>query len=141
VALLEKYLRVKKSLLSGAGKGLFTNVNITKGTRIIEYKGKKRKWIDAKHEDGYNGYLMRVSRSVVIDALPAVHTFGRYANDARGFARMKGLTNNTEYVSEGNRCFIEATRNIKAGEEIFVSYGKEYWTLMRRIIQENNKSC
>jgi uncharacterized protein len=130
---VEKYLRVKKSQIPGAGKGLFTSVNITKGTRIAEYKGKKRKWIDAKHEDGYNGYLMRVSRSIVIDALPAVHTVGRYANDARGFARIKGITNNSEYVSEGNRCFIEATKHIKAGEEIFVSYGKEYWDLMRKI--------
>ncbi len=65
MAFLEKYLRVKKSLLPGAGKGLFTKTDIVKGTRIVEYKGKKRKWVDAKHEDGYNGYLMRVTRTLM----------------------------------------------------------------------------
>jgi SET domain-containing protein len=139
VAFLEKYLRIKKSLLPDAGKGLFTKVEILKGTRIAEYKGKKRKWVDAKHEDGYNGYLMRVTRSVVIDALPATHTFGRYANDARGLTRVETLKNNAEYISEGTRCYIDATRNIKAGEEIFVSYGREYWTLMRKIFREKSK--
>lgn len=135
----EKYLRVKRSRLPGAGKGLFAQVDIAKGARIVEYKGKKRKWIDVKHEDGHNGYLMRVSRSIVIDALPATRTFGRYANDAKGFARIEGLKNNAEYVSEGLRCFIEAKKNIRAGEEIFVSYGKEYWDLMRKIHKKKSK--
>lgn len=140
MAFLEKYLRVKKSLLPGAGKGLFTKTDIVKGTRIVEYKGKKRKWVDAKHEDGYNGYLMRVTRSVVIDALPATDAFGRYANDARGLTRVETLKNNAEYISEGTRCYIDATRNIKAGEEIFVSYGREYWTLMRKIfLKKSNR--
>jgi uncharacterized protein len=139
VAFLEKYLLVKKSMLPNSGKGLFIKTDIAKGTRIVEYKGKKRKWVDAKHEDGYNGYLMRVTRSVVIDALPATDTFGRYANDARGFTRVETLKNNAEYISEGKRCYIDATRNIKAGEEIFVSYGREYWALMRKIFRKKSK--
>lgn len=39
MALLEKHLYVKRSLLPGAGRGLFTKVPIKKGTRIVEYKG------------------------------------------------------------------------------------------------------
>lgn len=133
MAYLEKFLLVKKSLLPNAGKGLFIKTAIDKGTRIVEYKGKKRKWKDVKHLDGYNGYLMYITRNAVIDALPAVHTLGRYANDAQGLSKVKELRNNCEYVSEGNRCYIEAKRPVDKGEELLVGYGKEFWQLQRKL--------
>jgi uncharacterized protein len=133
VPLLEKHLYTKKSQLPGAGKGLFTKINIVKGTRIVEYKGRTQRWSEVKHEDGINGYLMYINRNVVINGLPTVKTLGRYANDARGIVRIDGLRNNSEYVSEGKRCFIEATQNIKAGEEVFVGYGREYWALIKKL--------
>ena len=133
MAYLEKFLLVKKSLLPNAGKGLFTKKAIDKGTRIVEYKGKKRKWKDVKHLDGYNGYLMYITRNAVIDALPAVHTLGRYANDAQGLSKVKELRNNCEYVSEGNRCYIESKRPVDKGEELLVGYGKEFWQLQRKL--------
>ena len=124
--LLEKHLLVKKSSLPNAGKGLFTRIDIVKGTRIVEYRGRLQPWREVKDQDGINGYLMYINRNVVINALPSVNTLGRYANDAYGLVRVKGVRNNAEYVSEGKRCFIEATRHIEAGEEILVNYGKEY---------------
>lgn len=133
MAYLEKFLIVKKSQLPNAGKGLFTKKAIAKGTRIVEYKGKKRKWKDVKHLDGHNGYLMYITRNAVIDALPSVDTLGRYANDARGLSKVKDLRNNCEYVSEGHRCYIEAKRAIEPGEELLVSYGKEFWQLQRKL--------
>lgn len=133
MALLEKFLYVKRSNLPNSGKGLFTKVSIIKSTRIVEYKGKLRKWKDVKHLDGVNGYLMHITRNAVIDALPAKHTLGRYANDAKGLSKVPGLRNNAEYVSEGNRCFIEATRTIYKSEEILVDYGKEYWQLIKKL--------
>lgn len=135
MALFEKYLTVKKSGLPKAGKGLFTKRDIPKGKRIVEYKGRIQPWREVKDQDGINGYLMYINRNVVINALPAVKTLGRYANDACGLARVEGIRNNSEYVSEGKRCFIEATRNIKAGEEIFVNYGREYWSLIKRLMK------
>jgi SET domain-containing protein len=131
--LSDKQLVIKKSGLPRAGKGLFTKVLIEKGTRIVEYKGKLQRWKDVKAEDGHNGYLMYITRNAVINALPAIKTKGRYANDARGLSRKKGLTNNSEYVSEGVRCFIEATRTIQPDEEILVGYGWEYWMLIKKI--------
>jgi len=131
--LLEKFLIIKKSRLLGAGKGLFTKVAIKKGTRIVEYKGRLQTWKEVKDQDGHNGYLMYINRNAVINALPALKTFGRYANDAMGLTRVDSLRNNGEYISEGNRCYIDATRNIKPNEEILVGYGREYWTLIKRI--------
>ena len=124
---------VKTSCLPQAGKGLFTRTDIPKGTRIVEYKGRIQPWREVKDQDGVNGYLMYINRNVVINALPAKKTLGRYANDAHGLIRITGLRNNAEYISEGRRCYIDATRNIKAGEEILVNYGREYWTLMKRL--------
>lgn len=135
--LLEKHLVIKKSGIPKAGKGLFTKIPIKKGIRIVEYKGRLQLWKEVKAEDGINGYLMYIHRNAVINALPAVNTLGRYANDAMGLVRQKSLRNNAEYVSEGNRCYIEALRNIKQGEEILVGYGREYWNLIRKITKEN----
>jgi len=132
MALLEKWLTVKESQIPDSGKGLFTTIPISKGQRIVEYKGRLVKWKDVKYEDGHNGYLMYITSQAVIDARPS-KSKGRFANDARGTSRTKGLVNNSEYVSEGTRCFIEATRHIKAGEEILVGYGKEYWSLIKKV--------
>lgn len=133
MAFLEKFLWVKPSRLSGAGKGLFTRIDIPKGTRIVEYKGILKPWSEVKHLDGFNGYLLRINKNIAIDALTSEHLIGRYANDAQGFAKIRGVKNNSEYVTDGLSCYIEATRNIKAGEEIFVGYGKEYWALMYKL--------
>jgi hypothetical protein len=133
MALLEKQLYLRKSLLPGAGKGLFTKIDIPKGTVIVEYKGRVTTWDAIKHEDGKNGYLYYVNSKHVINAKPLVKTFGRYANDAAGRVRVKGLRNNSEYIEKKKRCYIKSTRKIRAGEEIFVSYGREYWEMMAKL--------
>jgi len=135
MALLEKHLYVKKSMLPTAGQGLFTKIAIPKGTRIAEYKGKLERWIDVRHEeeDGTNMYLLQVSARKAINAKNYLTTLARYANDARGTSKVVGLRNNCELVSEGERCYIESLRSIKKFEEILVGYGKEYWALVKRI--------
>ena len=35
---------------------------------------------------------------------------------------------------------IEAIKNIKPGEEILVSYGREYWNLIRKILRTNSSN-
>lgn len=137
MAFLEKNLIVKKSKLPKAGKGLFTKVDIPKGTRLVEYKGRIQPWREVKDEDGINGYLMYINRNVVINGLTAMKSLARYANDAGGLVRLEGVRNNSEFISEGKRCYIDATRNIKAGEEIFASYGREYWTLIKKLKKQS----
>lgn len=135
MALLEKQLIVKESTLAGAGKGLFTNVFIPKGTRIIEYKGKITTWKEVDHQNGTNYYIFFVTKKHVIDGRPFEKEKARFINDARGLTRVKGISNNSEYVEDGLRIFVEAKKNIPAGSEIFVDYGKEYWD----IVKENAK--
>jgi SET domain-containing protein len=135
MALLEKQLKVKTSQLPNAGMGLYTTKPIPKGTRIVEYKGRRSKWKDVADEDGRNGYIFYINRNHVINALPTKKALARYANDARGFVRIKGLLNNADYVVDGLKAYIESKTDIAAGEEIFVDYGKDYW----KVIRENMK--
>lgn len=141
MTLLEKQLVIKRSSLPGAGKGLFTKNFIPKGTPIVEYKGKITTWKEVEHNNGENGYIYYVKRSHVIDASNNTEELARYANDARGITRVKGVTNNAEYVEEGVRVFIQAKKDIPAGSEIFVPYGKEYWDVIRHNIrlEESNR--
>lgn len=127
-------MEVKPSTLPGSGSGLFTTKAIAKGERIIEYTGKIRTWKEVQNEDD-NMYILFVNNRHIIDASKRKKSLGRYINDAKGLTKIKGITNNTQFVREGNRIFIEAVRNIPEGAEIFVGYGKDYWD----VIRENRK--
>ncbi len=135
MALFEKKLEIKKSVLPGAGKGLFAKELIPKGSRIVEYKGKISTWKEVDDNDGANGYIYYVKRHHVIDASRHTRVLARYANDARGLQRIKGIRNNAEYVEVGLRVYIESCKDIPAGAEILVEYGKEYWDVIRHNIK------
>ena len=130
MALLEKQLFVKKSQLPNAGKGLFTKKMIPKGTRIVEYKGKVSKWKELKNA-WENGYIYSINNNHVINAMPTKNALARYANDAQGIVRVKGLTNNCVYMNDGLKAYIESVKDIPAGGEILVQYGKDYWDVQR----------
>ena len=89
----ENKLVVKRSGLPNAGKGLFTKVFIPKGALIVEYNGTITTWKEVDHTDGENGYIYYVKRNYVIDARPHPDALARYANDARGLKRVKGMKN------------------------------------------------
>ena len=135
MALLEKKVEVKASILPGAGKGLFSKEFIPKGTRIVEYKGKITTWKEVDDNDGNNGYIYYIKRNYVIDASRYGGALARYANDARGLKRVKGIGNNAEYTEVGLKVFIESVKDIPAGAEILVEYGKEYWDVIRHNIK------
>ena len=129
--LLEKHLVVKRSTLKGAGKGLFTTKDIPRGTKIVEYKGKITTWKEVDDRKGLNGYIYYVTRNHVIDARTTKEALARYANDAKGLVRTDGIKNNCTYEIEGLKVYIKAMRNIPAGSELFVGYGKEYWDIIK----------
>lgn len=126
-------LIVKTSQLPNSGKGLFTSKAIKKGTKIIEYKGEIIDWkeYEKRVEKDEDGYLFFINKKHCIDAFHTPQHKARFANDAAGLGRVKGLTNNSVYEIEDNKCFIVATKDIAAGGEIFVSYSKEYWDCIR----------
>jgi SET domain-containing protein len=127
-------LYVKKSTLPKAGKGLFTKTAIKKGEIVCEYEGEKVTWKEClRRNEGQTGkgaYYFHITDKNCIDAQHTLWAMGRYANDASGFSRVKGLRNNAAYEVIKGKPYIIALRTIKEKEEIFVSYGKEYWDAM-----------
>jgi SET domain-containing protein len=129
------FLFVKDSSLPNCGKGLFTKVAIKKGAIIVEYKGEKITWAEGlKRNENHpfqSPYLFYISAKNCIDAEYTLDALARYANDAKGHTKVKGLNNNAEYAVIKRVPYIVATKNINAGEEIFVSYGDDYWKAMK----------
>lgn len=134
ITLLKKELEIRESKIPAAGMGLFTTISILKGTRIVEYKGRIRTWKDAQYDDG-NFYILYVTSKHVIDGSRYKKSLARYINDAKGLTRTKGIINNAEFIRDGLRVFVEATRDIPAGGEIYVGYGKDYWAVIRTNIK------
>ena len=141
VLLYQMALLVKKSRLPGAGKGLFTTKAIRKEAKIIEYRGEIIGYNEyrrrARREE--DQYLFFLRRELCIDALYMPQYKARYANDAAGITRVKGIRNNSDYMIFDDKCFIVAARDIKAGEEIFVNYTKFYWDSMRKRMRKKKR--
>lgn len=99
------------------GKGVYAVKRIPKGTRIIEYKGKRMssEAADRKYGDdeGPHTFLFLLDDGTVIDA-------NRGGNSARWINH--SCNPNCEPVEEGGRMFIDARRDIKLGEELTYDY-------------------
>jgi SET domain-containing protein len=99
------------------GKGVFATRAIAKGERIIEYKGKliTEAAADDRYGDdeGNHTFLYLLDNGMVLDA-------NRGGNSARWINH--SCSPNCEPVEEGNRLYVHAIRNIKAGDELSYEY-------------------
>jgi SET domain-containing protein len=86
-----------------------------------------------------DGYLFYFNRNKCVDAFHTPQYKARFANDAAGIVRVKGLRNNSHYEVHDDKCFIVAARNIKPGEEIFCDYTRDYWKCIRHNIRLNEQ--
>ena len=123
-------LFTKKSGVRGAGHGLFTRHRISKNTIIGVYTGRV---VNDKVRGDYvmqcgrgRGVLRVDARN--IDALD--NSALRYANTA-GPRRPGGPTNNARITGAVRGagvvgCNIRSTKNIPAGSEIFIAYGRSF---------------
>lgn len=131
-------LYLKKSLIPGAGKGLFTKTQFTRGDIVCEYEGEIVTWAECERraDEGHEGYVFFITKHRCIDAYFTPEAMARYANDAKGIGRVEGLKNNAQYeikVRQGvKRGFIVATRTINPGDEILVDYGDDYWANLNK---------
>jgi SET domain-containing protein len=122
------YLYLQTSNIPNAGTGLFTAIKIYKDEVVSIYKGEiiTNKEANVRAVAGNDQYFIDISPARILDSKP-VEGFAKYANDAKGRESL-GIKNNTKIAFKNKKqvCLI-AIRNIKAGEEILCSYGKEYW--------------
>ncbi len=102
------------------GKGVYAVEDIAAGERLIEYKGEVITWKEAlrRHphdpKDPNHTFYFHIDDKHVIDA-----KYG--GNSARWINH--SCNPNCETEVEGKRVYIEALRDIRAGEELFYDYG------------------
>jgi len=123
-----EYLYINSSALKGAGKGLFTSLKIYKNEVISLFKGEilTNKEASLRARNNQDGYFINMLDGTIMDS-NKVKCFAKYANDAEGLSVLKYKNNSKISLDENEDVCLVALRNIKIGEEIFCSYGKEYW--------------
>jgi hypothetical protein len=110
------------STVVGAGDGVFTTVDIPKKANIGRYGGRLLDECEAQFSKSV--YLLERRRmgkkgfEVVDGAPPHGNWLGKINQNK------KGARNNLRINQYG---FYKTTRQIKAGEELFVNYGPAYW--------------
>lgn len=119
-------LRVAKSSIPNAGKGLFADRDFSIGENIVRYGGEilTTAQYDKRYaDDAMGAYGVQLDEDRVIDARRTDAGVARYACDYHGSRRKP----NAEYVAddETDEVWVVATRKIKKGQEIFTDYGDE----------------
>jgi SET domain-containing protein len=115
-----KLVRVGRSKIHG--KGVFARKPIRKGTRIIEYTGKRIPWKLAQElpphdpENPYHTFFFSLENGTVIDA-------GKGGNESRWINHSCDPNCETRDYRGGIHIF--ALRNLKQGEELFYDYNLE----------------
>lgn len=98
-------------------RGVYAAEFIAKGSRIIEYKGRRVPEQDAPDDDkNSHTFLFGLDNGVVID--PEIG-----GNEARWINHC--CDPNCESIDEDGRIFIYAIRDIEPGEELFYDYALE----------------
>lgn len=132
-------VEIKNSNIPNSGQGLFAKKRIKKGDFICWYFGVLIE--NSVVENGYydSDYLIKNPfTNLIIDAEDPLSCFGRYINDGLGNSQNNSKFDFYEDTTSG---VIISTKNIKKGDEIYISYGMDYWTEPRRynMLSQRNK--
>jgi hypothetical protein len=139
-------LEVRTSRLPNAGQGLFTVVERKRGTLITFYTGIEH----PKSSDVQTMYALQLTIDRVIDARRTDASVARFINDPgmldvhdpRINCQVEKKTGLQIHALQGKdgevherslvHAAVIATRDINAGEELYMSYGAAYWTPPKR---------
>jgi len=97
------------------GRGVFATTHIPGGSRLIEYKGERTSGEEDIYLEGESThtFLFMLDNDEVIDG-------GRNGNSARWINH--SCAPNCEANEEDGRLYIDALRDIEAGEEVTIDY-------------------
>ena len=120
----DNFIEIRQSTIPNAGNGVFAKQNINSGDMLGYYRG------EALTPDQYNkrfkdklyaAYVLPVQNGTInVDAEKNGYNWVSRVNTPRG----TNMKTNIYWDDNGH---VYAKRNIKAGEELFVSYGAAYW--------------
>ncbi len=119
------HLEVRTSTIPDAGYGLFTLVARAKGDTIAVYTGhmlshNQKEELYGSGKNDLAPYVVEVDRDHFLDSACS-RSIGSFANASPG-------ANNAKLYVVNNTVELIATRDIAAGQEIFLDYGSKYFT-------------
>lgn len=122
----KKYIEIRKSNIPNAGMGAFAKENISKGKKLGHYAGKiltKEQYKKLPDKD-YVFELILPQGKLFIDAKNNGN-WTRYVNGAKTKEQKKYI--NVDAKQIGFNIYYIAIKNIKAGDELIIDYGTDYW--------------
>ena len=125
------------------GKGMFANKDILKGTKIIEYLGKRisKKEGNKLAEEQYNESKKTGSGAVYIFELNKKEDInGKVSWNKAQFINYS-CEPNCKYKDIDNHLWIISLRNIKKGEELSYDYGYDLKDYKDHRCKCNSKNC
>ncbi|KAF9869600.1 SET domain-containing protein [Colletotrichum karsti] len=141
---VSKAVIVGQSQLEGCGYGLFTAEDIAQDEFVIEYTGELIVADEGVRREARRGEAFAAEKStsyvfslldyegIWVDA--AIYgNLSRYINHAVENANVQP---SIFYVNGEYRIRFSATRNIKAGEELFFNYGENFPNLTKKMMKE-----
>jgi SET domain-containing protein len=113
-------LEIKDSTIKDSGQGVFTLEDIQKDTLIDHYLGTYQIIPTSK-------YYFQIKDGFGIDAGTYPRCYMGMVNDSSN----SNFRNNCTFVVDenDNTVTVHSLQDIKAGEELFISYGGSYWNL------------
>jgi SET domain len=143
---LPSYVRIGKSKIPGAGRGLFATRSLPAGTPLTAYPGplvdesnvssrtrsckKRQRCVEA-----YIFEIVHLEKVLTLQPHPADIGNGvaHLANDAI-HPEVTGFSNNCDFIQkEENSVYLCTSRRVRRGEELFVDYLLPYWTSRKRL--------
>ena len=121
-------LMVRKSTIPKAGKGLFARKDIPKGTKLGYYAGvylTEEQYNKLRNQD----YVWYVKENLYVDAYPCKKALLRFINSFQSSKQRRKMKKqfNVEPYTYGGKLWYRTIKNVKAGEELFIDYGDDYW--------------
>lgn len=132
------WLRVGPSTIPNAGEGVFATEDFPSGKILCEYAGYLKKGENVTDEELIYGMYFSDTEMLIGTNI------GSKINDIIDFRMLTfhelmqlileqplpihaGMQYNCHFHKFDDQTYIISNRNIKNGEELFVSYGKRYW--------------
>jgi hypothetical protein len=123
-------LRIAPSNIPDGGEGLFTTRDIARNQNIAGYTGAVK--TRAQFDQARSAYAFEVNRDWIIDAVSTQSGIARWANSCRAANQRAGdcHQNNAKFVVNNRAKTVRLRakdRMIRAGDEIYVSYGRAFF--------------
>ncbi|KAG9399879.1 hypothetical protein AC1031_011300 [Aphanomyces cochlioides] len=117
-------LRVQESTIPDSGNGVFTTEDLKTGDIITEYSGEVVKFQKWPSDRSVEYAVQMTKKNHWIDGV-------KEATIGQGLGSILKRPNrpkrpNCQFVQYCGHIYVEAKKNIKAGEELFVAYGHGY---------------